>query len=159
MAAALAERAFEILLVDDDDGDIMIIEEALAERELNRGLTVAHDGVDALEILHDPDRTLPDLIILDLNMPRMNGRELLAEIKNDRSLRHIPVVVLTTSEAADDVLSSYALHANAYVTKPAGFEEFASRVREIEDFYLGLVRLPGRWRPGLQRTPDDPPHG
>jgi CheY-like chemotaxis protein len=143
-AAASAESVFEILLVDDDDGDVLLIKEALSERGLARNLTVARDGVEAVQILQDPGRSTPDLILLDLNMPRMHGREVLATIKNDPALRHIPVVILTTSRSADDIVGSYALHANAYVSKPSEFDAFADRVREIDAFYLGLVRLPRR---------------
>jgi CheY-like chemotaxis protein len=143
-AAALDSQTFTVLLVEDDEGDAVLIDEAFAERGLTRRLVVARDGVEALEVLRDPAQPVPDLILLDLNMPRLDGREVLSTIKADPALCHIPVVILTTSRAPADVMSSYVLHANAYVSKPTEFDAFMDRIRDIDDFYLGLVRLPSR---------------
>ncbi|WP_240746658.1 response regulator [Cryptosporangium phraense] len=137
-----AGGAFEVLIVDDDPGDVLLIEEALAERRLHHRLHTAGDGVLALEFLRDSAQPRPDLILLDLNMPRMNGRELLGEVKADPALRAIPVVVLSTSAVTEDVTDSYGLRANAYVTKPVDFDDFVATVQHIDDFYLGVVRLP-----------------
>ncbi|MCK9929496.1 response regulator [Frankia sp. Mgl5] len=144
MTAAAAVRAFNILLVEDDPGDTLMVEEALTDRGVNHELHVAVDGVEAMAYLRDPANPRPDLILLDLNMPRMDGREVLSALKADPRLLSIPVVVLTTSEAPDDVLYSYTLHANAYVSKPVDFEAFVEVIHRIDDFYLGLVRLPRR---------------
>ncbi|ABW11868.1 response regulator receiver protein [Parafrankia sp. EAN1pec] len=144
MTAAAAVRAFNILLVEDDPGDTLMVEEALTDRGVNHELHVAVDGVEAMAYLRDPANPRPDLILLDLNMPRMDGREVLSALKADPRLLSIPVVVLTTSEAPDDVLYSYTLHANAYVSKPVDFEAFIEVIHRIDDFYLGLVRLPRR---------------
>ncbi|CAI7980820.1 MULTISPECIES: response regulator [unclassified Parafrankia] len=144
MTAAAAVRAFNILLVEDDPGDTLMVEEALTDRGVNHELHVAVDGVEAMAYLRDPANPRPDLILLDLNMPRMDGREVLSALKADPRLLSIPVVVLTTSEAPDDVLYSYTLHANAYVSKPVDFEAFTEVIHRIDDFYLGLVRLPRR---------------
>ncbi|WP_261571205.1 response regulator [Frankia gtarii] len=141
--SATAVRSFRILLVEDDPGDTLMITEALADRGFDRELHVAADGVEAMHYLRAPAEPRPDLILLDLNMPRMDGREVLVSIKEDPDLLAIPVVVLTTSEAPADVLRSYSLHANAYVTKPVDFDAFIQALHQIDDFYLGLVRLPG----------------
>lgn len=127
--------SYGVLLVEDDHADAMLIEEALFERGAARIITRAEDGVVALEHLREA-RPLPDLIILDLNMPRMNGRELLAVLKADPDLRAIPVVVLTTSGAPDDVSGAYRGHANAYVTKPVNLDDFTRAVQSIDAFYL-----------------------
>ncbi|WP_018504370.1 response regulator [Parafrankia discariae] len=144
MTAAAAVRAFNILLVEDDAGDTLMVEEALTDRGVNHELHVAADGVEAMAYLRDTANPRPDLILLDLNMPRMDGREVLSALKADPRLLSIPVVVLTTSEAPGDVLYSYTLHANAYVSKPVDFEAFIEVIHRIDDFYLGLVRLPRR---------------
>ncbi|MFD9368441.1 response regulator [Streptomyces sp. NPDC060020] len=136
-------RPFDVLLVEDDIADAMLIEEALAERGA-RNLVQATDGVAALEHLRNPDSPRPDLIVLDLNMPRMNGRDLLRILKNDADLRTIPVVVLTTSSAPDDVAGAYTSHANAYVTKPVNLEEFEQAVQSIDAFYLDTATRPPR---------------
>ncbi|WP_411104722.1 response regulator [Streptomyces sp. cmx-4-9] len=128
-------RPFDVLLVEDDVADAMLIEEALSERGA-RNLVRVTDGVAALEYLRAPDSVRPDLIVLDLNMPRMNGRELLRILKADEDLQTIPVVVLTTSSAPDDVTGAYSSHANAYVTKPVNLEEFERAVQSIDTFYL-----------------------
>ncbi|MCX4776073.1 response regulator [Streptomyces sp. NBC_01264] len=136
-------RPFDVLLVEDDIADAMLIEEALSERGA-RNLVQATDGVAALEHLRDPDSPRPDLIVLDLNMPRMNGRDLLRILKNDADLQTIPVVVLTTSSAPDDVVGAYTSHANAYVTKPVNLEEFEQAVQSIDSFYLDTATRPRR---------------
>ncbi|TQS39807.1 response regulator [Cryptosporangium phraense] len=136
-------RPFDLLVVDDDSGDVLLIEEALADRHISHRLHTAGDGIDALRFLRESDQRRPDLILLDLNMPRMNGREFLAEVKSDPDLRPIPIVVLSTSTIDEDVAASYALRANAYVTKPVDFDDFISTVQCIDNFYLGTVRLPG----------------
>ncbi|MEU1538759.1 response regulator [Actinacidiphila glaucinigra] len=128
-------RPYDVLLVEDDAADAMLIEDALTARG-TRNLTQVEDGIAALEYLRDTRHPRPDLIVLDLNMPRMNGRELLAVIKNDEDLRAIPVVVLTTSSAPDDVSGAYRRHANAYVTKPVNLDDFERAVQSIDAFYL-----------------------
>ncbi|WP_418277231.1 response regulator [Isoptericola jiangsuensis] len=138
----------EVLLVEDDPGDVLMTREAFAEHKVANRLSVVSDGVSAMAFLRKEgehaDAPTPDLILLDLNLPRMDGREVLAAVKQDDVLRHIPVVVLTTSEAEEDVLRSYSLHANAYVTKPVDFERFIEVVRQIDDFFVSVVRLPRR---------------
>lgn len=141
-------RQLEVLLVDDDPGDVLLTQEAFGQYRLATRLHVVHDGVDALAFLRREGRhagaVTPDLILLDLNLPRMDGREVLAEVKADERLRRIPVIVLTTSEAQEDVLRSYDLYANAYVTKPVDFDRFSDVVRRIDEFFLGVVRLPSQ---------------
>jgi CheY-like chemotaxis protein len=141
----------EVLLVEDDPGDVMMTQEALSELtrpQLASRLTVVSDGDEALSYLRREgqytEAVRPDLILLDLNLPRRDGREVLAEIKADDSLRRIPVVVLTTSQADEDIAHSYQLHANAYVTKPVDFDQFISVVRQIDEFFIGVVKLPPR---------------
>lgn len=141
-------RAVEVLLVEDDPGDVLMTREAFEDNKLRNHLTVVPDGVSALEFLRKQgdyaDAPTPDLVLLDLNLPRKSGREVLEELKGDPALRSIPVVVLTTSEAEEDVRSSYALHANAYVTKPVDFDRFIEVVRQIDEFFVEVVRLPSR---------------
>ena len=141
-------RMIEILLVEDDPGDVLMTREVLDQSLTPRRVTVVSDGESAMDYLHKRGAhtaaVTPDLVLLDLNLPRMDGREVLAELKADPVLRTIPVVVLTTSEAEEDVVQSYALHANAFVTKPVDFDGFAEVVRRIDDFFVGVVRLPGR---------------
>jgi CheY-like chemotaxis protein len=136
-----------VLLVEDDPGDVLMIREAFDENKVRNELHVCSDGEDALAFLRReaPHEAAPrpDLVLLDLNLPRRDGREVLAEIKADERLRTIPVVVLTTSEAEEDVLRSYALHANAYVTKPVDFDRFIDVVRQIDEFFVTVVKLPG----------------
>ena len=138
----------EVLLVEDDPGDVLMTEEAFAEYKVANRLTVVADGESAMRYLRKEGEhagaATPDLVLLDLNLPRMDGREVLAELKEHPELRRIPVVVLTTSEAEEDILRSYNLHANAYVTKPVDFERFISVVRKIDEFFVSVVRLPGR---------------
>lgn len=140
--------AIEVLLVEDDPGDVLMTQEAFEEHKVHNRLNIVNDGVDALAYLRREgeyaDAARPDLILLDLNLPRMDGREVLSKIKNDHSLRQIPVVVLTTSQAEEDVLRSYQLHANAYVTKPVDFERFIAVVRQIDEFFVSVVKLPPR---------------
>jgi CheY-like chemotaxis protein len=136
-----------ILLVEDDPGDVVLVREAFDHNKVHNELRVASDGVYALEQLRDPEHSLPDLILLDLNLPRMDGRELLATIRADPRLTRIPVVVLTTSEAEADILRSYELHANAYVTKPVDLNRFLTVVQEIDNFFVTVVKLPSRTGP------------
>jgi len=138
----------EVLLVEDDPGDILMTREAFEEHKVRNRLNVVSDGVEALAYLRREGKyaeaVRPDLVLLDLNLPRRDGREVLAEIKKDEDLHHIPVVVLTTSQADEDILCSYQLHANAYVTKPVDFDRFISVVRQIDDFFVSVVKLPPR---------------
>lgn len=135
-AASSGPRPYDILLVEDDEADAMLITEALNEHAMARTVGQVADGVAALEWLRDPERPRPDLIVLDLNMPRMNGRELLDILKRDDKLKMIPVVVLTTSGAPEDVSSAYERYANAYVTKPVNLDDFIRTVRTIDTFFL-----------------------
>jgi two-component system, chemotaxis family, response regulator Rcp1 len=135
-----------VLLVEDDPGDVMIAQEALKASELTSKLTVVPDGVEAIKYLRREEGYAgvprPDLILLDLNLPKKSGHEVLAEVKADPALRKIPVVVLTTSGAAEDVLRSYDLHANVFVTKPVDFDHFTSVIKQIDDFFLTVAQLP-----------------
>lgn len=133
-----------VLLVEDDPGDVVLVREALAHNNVRNELRVAADGVAALEQLRSTELARPDLILLDLNLPRKDGREVLSEIRSDPQLTGIPVVILTTSEAQTDILRSYELHANAYITKPVNLKRFFEVVREIDKFFLTLVKLPIR---------------
>lgn len=139
-------QKFEILLVEDNPGDAFLTKEALRESRFSHRLSVVEDGEEAMRFLRKEgkyqDAPRPDLILLDLNLPKMDGRELLAEIKEDPQLRHIPVIVLTTSDARQDVWGAYKLHANCYLTKPIQMEDFLHKVRSVEDFWLTVVRLP-----------------
>ena len=141
-------RPIEVLLVEDDPGDVLMTREAFQDHRIANRLEVVNNGEDALAYLRQEgqfaDAARPDLVLLDLNLPRRDGREVLREVKSDPGLKRIPVVVLTTSDAEADVLASYDLHANAYVRKPVDFEQFLAAVRAIDDFYLSVVRLPGR---------------
>lgn len=138
----------EVLLVEDDPGDVSLTREALKEAKLSNGLYVVPDGVAAMAFLrHEPPFagvSRPDLIILDLNLPKKDGREVLAEVKADPALRQIPVVILTTSSAEEDIIRSYDLYASAYVQKPVDLNQFMHVVRSIDEFYFSIVRLPGR---------------
>jgi CheY-like chemotaxis protein len=138
----------EVLLVEDDPGDVLMTQEAFKDYKIANNLTVVTNGEDAISYLRRQgefaDVPRPDLVLLDLNLPRRDGREVLREVKGDPELRAIPIVVLTTSDAEDDVLASYNLHANAYVRKPVDFEQFVSAVRSVDDFFIRVVRLPGR---------------
>jgi len=147
MTASDSGMMIEILLVEDDPGDVLITREAFAENKVRNHLSVVSDGEAAMEFLrregefaHVPR---PDLVLLDLNLPRKAGHEVLAEIKSDADLQRIPVVVLTTSDAEEDILRSYDLHANAYVTKPVDFDCFLTVVKQIDEFFVTVVKLPG----------------
>jgi CheY-like chemotaxis protein len=141
-------QPIEVLLVEDDPGDELMTREAFEENKVRNNLHVARDGEEALDFLNRrgeyADAPRPDLVLLDLNLPKFDGRQVLAEIKADENLRTIPVVVLTTSGAEEDILRSYELHANAYVTKPVDFSSFIQVVRQIDDFFVSVVRLPTR---------------
>jgi two-component system, chemotaxis family, response regulator Rcp1 len=139
----LLEAPVEILLVEDNPGDIRLTQEALKEGKVLNNFWVVNDGEEALEFLHRADRPRPDIILLDLNLPRMDGRELLGRIKADPELKRIPVVILTTSQAEQDILRSYDLHANCYITKPVDLDQFMVVVRSVENFWFTIVRLPG----------------
>jgi CheY-like chemotaxis protein len=138
-------RIVDVLLVEDDPGDVLMTREAFDEHLHNR-LDVVGDGAEALAYLrHEPpytDVSRPDLILLDLNLPRRDGPEVLQELKNDADLKHIPVIVLTTSDDGGDILRSYQLHANAYVTKPMDFDGFTEAIRQIDNFFVSVVKLP-----------------
>ncbi|GAB2821248.1 response regulator [Actinoallomurus bryophytorum] len=139
-------QSIEVLLVEDDPGDVLLTKEAFADNKVKNNLNIVSDGEEAAAYLRRQgvyaNAARPDLILLDLNLPRKDGREVLRDIKADPELRSIPVVVLTTSEADEDILNSYALHANAYVTKPVDFDSFIRIVRQIDDFFVTVVKLP-----------------
>jgi two-component system response regulator len=141
-----AGRTIEVLLVEDNPGDVDLAREGLEESKLRVNLSVVENGAEALALLRRQgryaDAARPDLVLLDLNLPVKDGRETLAEMKADEHLKHIPVVVLTTSKKEEDVLKSYRLHANCYITKPLSFEEFVRVVRGIQDFWFTIVTLP-----------------
>ncbi|MFG2036510.1 response regulator [Dactylosporangium sp. NPDC048998] len=143
-----ASLPIEVLLVEDDPGDVLMTQEAFEEHKVRNKLNVVPDGEEALAYLRREGRYAeairPDLILLDLNLPRVDGREVLQVIKEDQDLRRIPVVVLTTSQADEDILRSYSLHANAYVTKPVDFDSFIAVVRQIDEFFVSVVKLPPR---------------
>lgn len=141
-----AINPIDILLVDDDEGDVLLTQKALRKGKVFNSLNIVHDGVEAMEYLRQQgefkDATRPDLILLDLNMPRKDGRETLADIKGDPNLRSIPVVILTTSDAEKDVLQSYDLQASCYVTKPVDLTQFTNVIQSLQDFWLCVVKLP-----------------
>lgn len=138
----------DILLVEDNPGDVRLTREAMKEAKLRNQLHVVSDGVEALAFLRRQgayaNAVRPHLVLLDLNLPRKDGREVLAEIKQDTSLRRIPVVILTSSEAEVDILKAYDLHANCYISKPVDIEQFLKVVKSIEDFWVTIVKLPTR---------------
>jgi len=140
--------SIDVLLVEDDPGDVLMTREAFEDHKVANRLFVVNDGVEAMAFLRREgsfaDAPRPDLVLLDLNLPRMDGREVLAAVKQDPELSLIPIVVLTTSEAEEDVLRSYRLHANAYVTKPVDFERFLQVVKQIDEFFVSVVKLPRR---------------
>jgi len=144
--AAFRSSAVEILLVEDNPGDVRLTREALREAKVRNNLHVVDDGVKALQFLRRQGEyagaTRPDLILLDLNLPRMGGREVLTEIKADPDLLQIPVVVLTSSQAEQDIVRAYELHANCYISKPVSLDQFVSVVKSIENFWFTIVRLP-----------------
>jgi two-component system, chemotaxis family, response regulator Rcp1 len=139
-------KTVEILLVEDNPGDIRLTREALKEGKVRNNLASVTDGIEALAYLRNEgqfsDAVRPDIILLDLNMPRMDGRETLKEIKNDPDLKRIPVVILTTSKDEADILKSYNLHANCFITKPVDLEQFIEVVKSVEDFWMTIVKLP-----------------
>jgi CheY-like chemotaxis protein len=141
-------KPIEILIVEDNAGDVGLIEEVFEEAKINNNIHVAEDGEEAVLYLRGEGKfsgsKRPDLILLDLNLPKKDGREVLGEIKEDKSLHGIPVIILTTSNAEKDILEAYDLHANAYVTKPLDFNQFIIVVESIVNFWLGVVRLPTR---------------
>jgi two-component system, chemotaxis family, response regulator Rcp1 len=141
-------KPLEILLIEDNPGDVRLTQECLKKSKYPNRLSVVEDGVDALAYLHREERFTraprPDLILLDLNLPRKDGRELLGEIKADKELKRIPIIVLTSSDAEVDIIKSYDLHANCFITKPIIFEDFIRIISLIESFWLGTVKLPGR---------------
>jgi len=136
----------DILLVEDNAGDVRLTREVLRDSKVRNNLIVASNGEEALACLRKQgkfkDTIRPDLILLDLNLPKKDGREVLAEIKDDADLKRIPVVILTTSKAEEDILRTYNLHANCYVTKPVDLEQFVKVVKSLEDFWLAIVKLP-----------------
>lgn len=139
-------KPVEILLVEDNEGDVGLVEEVFEEARIRNNIHVTEDGEEAMLFLHKEGRFSgvphPDLILLDLNLPKKDGREVLEEIKADEDLKRIPVVVLTTSKAEEDIFRSYDLHANSYITKPVDFDQFIRVVKSIEDFWLEVVKLP-----------------
>jgi CheY-like chemotaxis protein len=146
MSEFAALQVVDVLLVEDDPGDVLMTREAFEHFRIANNLHVVGDGEQALQFVRRTgafsDVPRPGLILLDLNLPRRNGLEVLAELKSDEDLLRIPVVVLTTSQADEDILRSYALHANAYISKPVDFERFIDVIRQIDDFFLTLVKLP-----------------
>jgi CheY-like chemotaxis protein len=148
MARGRPGDAIELLIVEDDPGDVLLTREALAGSRFPHNLRVVEDGEAAVAYLRQEGEhagaARPDLVLLDLNLPRLDGREVLARVKSDPALRTIPIVVLTTSESQEDVRRSYELHANAFVTKPVDLEDFTRVVREVDEFFLTVARLPSR---------------
>jgi two-component system, chemotaxis family, response regulator Rcp1 len=139
-------KEIEVLLVEDNPGDVRLTMEALKEAKMHNAVNVVHDGTEAMEFLRKEGKyanmSRPDLILLDLNLPRKNGREVLAEIKADEHFKCIPIVILTTSEAEQDIFKAYKLHANCYVTKPVDLDQFVKVVQSIENFWMTVVKLP-----------------
>jgi CheY-like chemotaxis protein len=146
MNSTSAGRPIQILLAEDNPDDIELTVEALKDSRVRNRLIVVKDGEEAISYLQGKGKyqhaVRPDLILLDLNMPKKNGRDVLREIKNDPKLKRIPVVILTTSQAEDDIAHTYDLHANCYITKPVDFNQFLKVVKSIEDFWLTVVKLP-----------------
>lgn len=139
-------KTIDILVVEDNAGDARLIKEVLNDNKIYSSLYIVNDGVEAMNFLRNKGKyetsPKPDLIILDLNLPRKDGREVLAEIKSDEELKHIPIVIMTISQAEEDILKSYNLHANCYITKPIDLNQFIKVVKSIEDFWFSIVKLP-----------------
>jgi CheY-like chemotaxis protein len=146
MSAGSGGRPIEILLVEDNPGDVRLTEKAFEEASLTNEIDVATDGVEAMQYLRQEgeyaEKTLPDIVLLDLNLPKKNGDEVLEEIKSDDDLKHVPVVILTSSEAEEDIAATYNKHANAYLTKPVDFDGFTNIVKRIEGFWFSVVTFP-----------------
>ncbi|HEX8274217.1 MAG TPA: response regulator [Longimicrobiaceae bacterium] len=146
MSSQTVSRPVEVLLVEDNPGDVRLTREALKEGKIRNNLHVARDGVEALAFLRreggHADAPRPDVILLDLNLPRKDGREVLGEVKGDPALRQIPVVILTSSQAEEDICRAYDLHANCYISKPVDLDQFIRVVKSIEDFWFTVVKLP-----------------
>ena len=141
-------KQIEILLVEDNEGDVGLVEEVFQEAKIMNNLNIAEDGEEAMLFLRKEGKfsnvSNPDIILLDLNLPGKDGREVLKEIKEDNELKRIPVVILTTSKAEEDILKSYNLHANSYITKPVDFDQFIKVIKSIENFWLDIVKLPSK---------------
>jgi len=148
MSNKINGKSVEILLVEDNPGDVRLTQEALKDSKLKNNLYVVNDGLEALSFLHREGKyanaVRPDIIFLDLNLPKKNGRDVLVEIKEDPELKRIPVVILTTSTAEEDIIRTYNSHANCYITKPIDFEQFITVVKKIEDFWFTIVKLPSK---------------
>jgi two-component system, chemotaxis family, response regulator Rcp1 len=146
LTEAIGITPIDILLVEDNPGDARLAQEALRDSKIHNVISVARDGVEAMQFLRKEERfaaaKTPDLVLLDLNLPRKDGREVLAEIKSDPVLRRIPVVILTTSRDEEDVVRTYDLHANCFITKPIDLSQFMRVIRSIEGFWLSIVKLP-----------------
>lgn len=146
MGSEAFSKPVEILLVEDNPGDIRLTQEAFKDGKVLNKLHVVEDGMEALAFLHREgkyaDAHRPGLILLDLNLPKKDGRDILADIKTDEDLKRIPVVILTTSHSEEDIIKSYDLNANCYITKPVEFDKFVGVVKSIEDFWLAIVKLP-----------------
>jgi CheY-like chemotaxis protein len=142
----ITKPPIDILLAEDNLADVRLTQEALKDGKISNTLYVVNDGVEAMAFLRAEGKyenmLAPDLFLLDLNMPRMDGREVLREVKSDPKLKHIPIIILTTSDAEIDILKSYELHANCYITKPVDFDKFVAVVKQIEEFWFSIVHLP-----------------
>ncbi|HEV7350929.1 response regulator [Telluribacter sp.] len=136
------QKPIRILLVEDNEGDIVLTKEALSEGRIRNTIAIARDGVEAVELLSNTEAELPDLILLDMNLPRMNGKEVLGFIKNNDRLRKIPVIILTTSSSEKDIKESYENQANCFISKPVDLDKFIKIIRNIEDFWISIVQLP-----------------
>ena len=136
------QKPIRILLVEDNEGDIVLTKEALSEGKIRNTIIVARDGVEATELLSDEDFELPDLILLDMNLPRMDGKEVLTFIKQNNRLRKIPVIILTTSSSEKDIKESYDNQANCFISKPVDLDKFIKIIRNVEDFWISIVQLP-----------------
>jgi chemotaxis family two-component system response regulator Rcp1 len=148
MSNQTRSRPIDILLVEDNPGDIRLTQEAFKDGKINNKLNVVMDGEEAILYLKKlgqyAEATTPDIILLDLNLPKKDGREVLAEIKDDPGIKCIPVIILTTSAAQSDIMNTYSNHANCYIMKPVDFNQFITVIRTIEDFWLSIVKLPGK---------------